>query len=465
MPEIWKGPEMTRETAIADALRRFETGEFKTTVARRVAARTESPRPDSCDDLLRYLSGELEPALRELGFHCQILRDPGGTAPFLFAERIESPELPTVLGYAHGDVVRGMESRWSAGLSPWELVERDGRWYGRGIADNKIQHSINLLAQASVLSIRGSLGFNAKWLIEMGEEIGSPGLHAVCTRHRELLKADVLIASDGPRVNADRPTVFLGSRGEFNIDLRIESRDAAHHSGNWGGLLSNPAIQLSHAIASLVGPSGRIEVRDLVPSEGIPADVRAALADCDLDQGPQAPRIDRDWGEPGLSGAEKVYGWSSLEVLAMEAGTPSAPVGAIPPKAWARCQLRFVVGVAIERVIPAIRLHLARKGFGMVYVEAAEQPMPATRLPMANPWVQWAARSIESSSGRRPTVLPNFGGTIPIWIPHSYPGCRQHAPDEHVPIRLVREAIEVMTGIYWDVPQARAWLEASQAPT
>jgi len=155
----------------------------------------------------------------------------------------------------------------------------------------------------------------------------------------------------------------------------------------------------------------------------------------------------------------------------MEAGTPSAPVGAIPPRAWARCQLRFVVGVPIDDVVPAIRRHLARSGFGMVRVDAVEQPMPATRVPLANPWVRWAARSIERSTGRRPVVLPNFGGTIPndaftdilglptIWIPHSYPGCLQHAPDEHVPVSMVPEALALMAGIYWDVPEARRWLD------
>ena len=84
------------------------------------------------------------------------------------------------------------------------------------------------------------LGFNAKYLIEMGEETGSPGLREVCEANRELFKADLLIASDGPRLRADRPTIFLGSRGNMNFDLTIEARKGGAHSGNWGGLISNP---------------------------------------------------------------------------------------------------------------------------------------------------------------------------------------------------------------------------------
>ena len=84
-----------------------------------------------------------------------------------------------------------------------------------------------LAAMGAVLQTRGKLGFNAKWLIEMGEETGSSGLRELCTEHRDLFAADVLIGSDGPRISIDRPTVYLGSRGGFPIDLWIEARQFA----------------------------------------------------------------------------------------------------------------------------------------------------------------------------------------------------------------------------------------------
>ncbi len=67
-------------------------------------------------------------------------------------------------------------------MTPWELDESDGRYCGRGTADNKGQHTINLAALDAVLAERGELGFNAKWLIEMGEETGSSGLREFCAR-------------------------------------------------------------------------------------------------------------------------------------------------------------------------------------------------------------------------------------------------------------------------------------------
>ena len=209
-----------------------------------------------------------------------------------------------MLGYGHGDVIRGQETEWRPGLSPWQLTETDGRYYGRGVADNKGQHSINLAALGAVLAARGRLGFNAKWLIEMGEETGSPGLRELAAENRDLFAADVLIASDGPRLSADRPTIYLGSRGAYPIDFWIDAREGGHHSGNWGGLLSNPAIQLAHALATIVGPTGQVRIPEWVP-ESIPDSVRRALADCEIRPGPGEPTIDPDLGRARADAGRK----------------------------------------------------------------------------------------------------------------------------------------------------------------
>jgi len=454
---------MTRENAIAQAEQCFDSGAFRQVLARRLAIPTESQNPERADVLPRYLDEEMRPAFEAMGFTCQTLTHPKARAPFLYAERIESPELPTVFGYGHGDVIRGLEPEWLPGLSPWALTESRGRWYGRGIADNKGQHSINMEAMRIVLQERGRLGFNAKYLIEMGEETGSPGLRELCTEQRERFAADVLIASDGPRLAPQRPTVFLGARGSVNFDLVIEARKGGHHSGNWGGLISNPGLQLAHAIATLAAPTGKILVPEWVPGE-LPASVRRVLADCEVDGGADGPEIEPDWGEPGLSPAERVFGWCSFEVLAYKTGNPDTPVNAIPPRAWARCQLRFVVGVDPDDLLPALRRHLDRQGFPMVQIQLTRETMfRATRIDPDDPWVQWTVQSLARSTDKTPAILPNLGGSLPndiftevlglrtVWVPHSYPGCSQHAPNEHLPPELLREALRLMTGLYWDM--------------
>jgi len=454
---------MTREIAVARAAEYFDSGAFKVDLARRVAIATESQSPDRAGELAHYIDAEMKPALEALGFRCRVMQEAKWRGPFLLGERIEGEGLPCVLGYGHGDVIRGLDAGWRTGLSPWQLVETDGCYYGRGVADNKGQHSINLGALAAVLATRGKLGFNSKFLIEMGEEMGSPGLRELCAEHRELVAADVLIASDGPRLAADRATIFLGSRGAYPIDLWIDAREGAHHSGNWGGLLSSPAIQLVHALTIIAGPTGQVRIPEWVP-QTIPDSVRRALADCEVRSGPGEPDIDPEWGEPGLTLAEKVYAWCAFEILAMTAGNPDNPVNAVPARAWARGQLRFVVGVDPDAILPALRRHLDRHGFSMVKIaKGRDEIFQATRLDPDHPWAQWTSASIARTTGARPAILPSSGGSLPndifseglalptIWVPHSYRGCSQHAPNEHLPLAIAREGLQLMAGLYWDL--------------
>ncbi|WP_213778284.1 M20/M25/M40 family metallo-hydrolase [Caballeronia sp. dw_276] len=454
---------MTRESAIQAAADLYDSGAFLEDLRRRVAFRTESQEPESGPLLSAYLVDEIAPLLAELGFTSRLVDNPApGAGPFLVAHRKESDELPTVLTYGHGDVVRGYDAQWREGLSPWQVTVVDDHWYGRGTADNKGQHSINLAALKAVLDARnGQLGFNLKLLFETGEEVGSPGLHAVCETLRDELKADVLIASDGPRLGAARPTIFLGSRGLVNFKLTVNLREGGHHSGNWGGLLRNPGVVLANAIASMVDQNGRILVEGLRPPE-VPQAVRRALDGIVVGGNPGEPEVDTDYGEPGLTPSERVFGWNNLEVLAFRTGNPEKPVNAIPPHAFAYMQIRFVVGTNWEDLEQTVRRHLDEHGFGMVHIDV-DRGAPATRVDPDNAWVQWGLNSLAQTTGKKPVLLPNLGGTLPndvfaeiigmptLWVPHSYPGCSQHAPDEHMLGPVVEEGLRIMAGLFWDL--------------
>ena len=175
--------------------------------------------------------------------------------------------------------------------------------------------------------------------------------------------------------------------------------------------------------------------------------MRRALADCEVDRGPDGPTIDPDWGEPGLTAAEKVFGWSSFDVLAFEAGNPEsagrrrsrrAPGRAASCASWSastrRTSCRRCAGTSTGTASRHVRV--ARAGDEMLH---------ATRLDPDHPWVDWVVRSITETTGRKPAILPNLGGSLPndvfaeilglptLWVPHSYPGCSQHAPNEHLP--------------------------------
>ena len=460
---------MSRTAAIQQAERYFDEGRFFADLARRVAIKTESQNPARGAELSAYLEAEMRPCLEHLGFRCTLMPNPSDKGgPFLFAERIEDAALVTLLSYGHGDVIRGQEEQWRAGLDPWVLKREGDRLYGRGSADNKGQHTINLGALAAVLQARGRLGFNIKLLIETGEETGSPGLKRLCEQNKQRFGADVLIASDGPRLQPGRATIYLGTRGAMNFDLGVDLRAGGHHSGNWGGLLRNPGIVLAHALASITDANGAIRVPEWRPDSLTPA-VRAALADLVVEGGADGPNIDADWGEPGLTPAERVFGWCSFEVLAFVTGNPDKPVNAIPPRASAHCQLRYVVGVDAADIVPALRRHLDRNGFAMVKLAPARDGFfAATRLAPDHPWVKWTAASIERTLGAKPAILPNLGGSLPndvfadvlglptVWIPHSYAACSQHAPNEHLLAPLVRDALRLMAGVFWDLGETGA---------
>jgi acetylornithine deacetylase/succinyl-diaminopimelate desuccinylase-like protein len=371
--------------------------------------------------------------------------------------------------------VRGLEDQWREGLNPWLLTTEDDRWYGRGTADNKGQHALNLSALEAVLAERGGkLGCNLRMVLETCEERGSIGLREFVASHADALRADVLIASDGPRVTPETPTIATGTRGTFHFDLVVDVRPGGVHSGHWGGLTTDPAVVLTHALAAIIDRRGKILVRDWLPTipgsnprtTGVPTSVRAVLDGCPVGGGGEAASVDPDWGEPGLTPAEKIYGWNSFIVLAMVSGRPENPVNAVAPNARAHCQIRYTVDSDPATFEASLRKHLDAEGFAGVRIQNSGIRMPASRTDPAHPWVRWAVTSMERSLGKRVQVIPNSSGGLPgdvfvdhlgvplVWIPHSYNGCKQHGPDEHFLVAPAREGIAAFAGIWWDLGEA-----------
>src|ERR1700727_3944353 len=158
---------------------------------------------------------------------------------------------------------------------------------------------------------------------------------------------------------------------------------------------------------------------------------RGALADVEVRPTADEPTLSENWGEEGLSAAERLYAWNTLEVLAMSSGNIEKPANAIPGRASAVLQLRFVVGTKVDNIADVIRSHLHARGFSMVAVEATQR-FAASRTDFDSPWIGWTAESIRKTTGKAPAVLPNFGGSLPndvftdilklptIGGPHSY---------------------------------------------
>jgi acetylornithine deacetylase/succinyl-diaminopimelate desuccinylase-like protein len=453
----------TLEQALKLSKKLFVDGIFFEQLRNLVQIVTDSKNSRCAEDLVVYYTRGLSNILTELGIQTEIVDNPvKNSPPFLIGSRMESPELKTILLYGHGDTVPLQEGQWNEGIRPSDLKIIDDKIYGRGVADNKGQHLINLLALHSVLRTRTKLGFNLKIIFEMGEEIGSPGLCEFCEAYKEYFISDVLIASDGPRVAIDVPTIFLGSRGALNFELEVNYRSGAHHSGNWGGVLSDPGIRLSNALSTIADKNGKILIDNWKPTS-LTSSVRQRLnllpntISDTLD-------IDENWGEPGLSSNEKLFGWNSFSILALKSGNIDVPVNAIQPSAKALCQLRFVVGTNANEVISSLRDHLDQQGFTDVKIITENAiNFQASRTDLNNVWLQKVENILEKFYRDKIHVIPNLAGSLPnncftdileiptIWIPHSYKECSQHAPNEHLPINLLESSLLLMTNLYWNL--------------
>jgi hypothetical protein len=129
-----------------------------------------------------------------------------------------------------------------------------------------------------------------------------------------------------------------------------------------------------------------------------------------------------------------------------------------------------VVGTDWMRAGEHLRCHLQAHGLAMIEVAVLEGNA-ATRLAPDDPWVAWVLSSLERTCGKKPALLPNLGGTLPndafaevlglptIWIPHSYPACSQHAPDEHLLGTVAREGLQLMAGLFWDLGEGAPRIE------
>lgn len=454
-----------RDAAIERARSVFDDGSFVERLTQLVTFPTESQVAGRRDELYRYCTDGFGPLLLEAGFETQIFDNPRAEfGPFLIGTRIEDASLPTMLVYGHGDVVRAMPERWRQGLDPWRVQIEGDRIYGRGVVDNKGQHLLALEALRAVLAERGHLGFNVKFLVETGEETGSPGLLPFIQQQRDRLAADAFIALDGPRQSTAVPDITLGTRGGVALDLVIDLREGSHHSGHWGGLLADPGFLLAHALASIVSQDGGILVPGWTPAQ-IPNSVREACARIVVEDLPGTPVPEPWWGEPGLTRSERVTMWTSVIVLASISGQPEAPVNAVSGTARARIQIRHTVDVPAETLVPDLRAHLDAHGLHMVQIEPVvdRDMFLASRTDPDNAWVQRVVRSMARTAGRQPNVIPTNPASGPseffkaelgipvMWIPHSYGGCGQHGPDEHGLGSLLRDGLGLMAGVFWDL--------------
>ena len=168
------------------------------------------------------------------------------------------PDAPTVLIYSHYDVQpAAMEDGWET--PPFQVVERDGKLYGRGSTDSKVNVMTQLKAIESLLATGGA-PVNLKLLLEGEEESGSENINAFAEQFPERIRADVCVISDGGIVAPAQPSLVLGLRGIVTMELHVNGPVRDLHSGIYGGSVHNPAQALCEILAQLHDVDGRVTV-------------------------------------------------------------------------------------------------------------------------------------------------------------------------------------------------------------
>jgi acetylornithine deacetylase/succinyl-diaminopimelate desuccinylase-like protein/SAM-dependent methyltransferase len=321
-----------------------------------------------------------------------------------------------VLVYGHYDVFPADEPEWRT--PPFEPRVEGDRMWGRGTGDNKGQiltyvHAFEALADLDLLP-----PMKVTFLVEGEEEVGSPTLPEFVRRHRDRLQADLCLYSDGPMYPGDRPVLLFGVRGAVGIELVARGATRNVHSGNFGGVVPAPALELCRTLASLVDEEGRLtfDGADHGVAESTEAD-RAALAQLPLD-------LDAFRGELGVdpvSGPdpadfyERLLCRPNLNVAGLSSGHAGPRFKpAVPCVATAQIDVRLVGDQDPDAVFEAVRRHVARRAPEIEVRKLFGQPPSTT--PTDHPLAAPVADGVERAFRIRPLDVPRLAGTTPDYV-------------------------------------------------
>ena len=388
---------------------------------------------------------------------------PSDGNPLVFAQKHVSDTAPTVLVYGHYDVmpVAPLELWKSA---PFEPEVRDGRIWARGADDDKGQSFLQVKA-FEYLVRTGQLRHNVKFILEGEEEIGSPSLHAFLTRHRELLKSDVILVSDTSMLSEDLPSLTTGLRGLAYWEIEVTGPQRDLHSGHFGGAVANPINVLCEMLAQVVDKDGRISIPHFYDDvQDIPAAEREMIARIPFDEAryKAAIGVKALRGERGYSTIERNACRPSFDVCGIWGGhTGEGSKTVLPSKAYAKVSTRLVPHQQHEVISQLFIDYMASIAPDCVTVKVT--PMHGGEgyvCPIDLPAYRAAERGFEQAFGKRPLAVRR-GGSIPIISDFEHTlGVKTvlmgfglesnaiHSPNENFPLSMMRRGIEAIIGFH-----------------
>ena len=336
--------------------------------------------------------------------------------PVTYGEKIIDPAKPTVLIYAHMDVMPvDPIDKWTS--HPFEPEIRNGKIWARGADDDKGQSFMHCKAFELMVKTN-TLPCNVKFMIEGEEEIGSPNLGKWCEQHKEILKADIILVSDTSMIAPTIPSITTGLRGLAYWQVEVTGPNRDLHSGLFGGAVANPITVLAKMIAQMVDEKGRItipgfydKVIEVSPEE------RALLAQApfDLEKYKKAIGVEEVSGEVGYATTERTGIRPAFDVCGIWGGyTGEGAKTVMPSKAFAKISCRLVPDQDHQEIAVLFKEHFESIAPKSVKVEVTSlHGGQGYGCPIDLPAYRAAEKAYMEVYGKRPVPVRS-GGSIPI---------------------------------------------------
>jgi acetylornithine deacetylase/succinyl-diaminopimelate desuccinylase-like protein len=462
---------------------------------------------DSFADFLRLNSVSQEPAfvratgewlaaaMRARGLDGRVLETGGN--PAVFGERRVPGATRTVLIYCHYDTKPIPPKGWLQ-PNPIEPVFRRGLaedgapgvalarvaddelggllLHARGASDDKgpIWSHLNAIELMDAVGL--APGVHVKLIFDGEEEIGSPFFGPFTEAHRDLLAADVVIVTDGPKHASGRPTIAGGARGVMKIELVIEGARRDLHSGNFA--VPNPAWKLNGLLSSMATPDGTPLIEGFEEDVVGPTPVeRRMMAELPLD----LPGLAKELGV-GLPAdyLDRIMFHPTLTIRGLSSGFVGAEANTIiPHRATVAIDIRMVKNQRWDKVYARVIDHIRAQGFTVI--DSPDAPLPddlrgravrvvdkggydPAKTSLDLPISREIIAAIERAhGGERAVLMPTLGGSVPIWaftdilalptllVPYANANNRQHSPNEHLRLDHLFQGIRTTAQLLTDL--------------
>jgi len=333
----------------------------------------------------------------------QILEVEGG-APAVVARKPAPPGKPTVLLYGHHDVQpTGDPAEWTS--PPFEPVEREGRLYGRGAADDKAGVMVHI---AALRAFGNNPPVGVTVFVEGEEELGSPTLGPFLSRYGDLLIADVIVLADSGNWDLGVPALTTSLRGLIDCFVEVQVLDHPVHSGMYGGVVMDALTTLCRLLATLHDDNGTVAISGLASGSAAPLDLseERLRAEAGILDGIEligtGPLVDRLWAKP------------TATVLAIDTTRIADASNTLLATAKAKVSVRLAPGDDAKSAMDKLVGHLTTHApFGARVTVTPISYGEPFQIDARGPRYDAARAAFQEAWGRAPVDM-GVGGTIPF---------------------------------------------------